>query len=31
MLEAVDGYEKVATRTYWADDAGSIELLSYST
>lgn len=31
MREAVDGYEKVTTRTYRADDDGIIELLSHST
>jgi hypothetical protein len=26
MLEAVDGYERILNRTYWADEAGRIEL-----
>ncbi|MDJ0663317.1 MAG: DUF1269 domain-containing protein [Acidimicrobiia bacterium] len=26
MLAAVEGYERVLNRTYWADEAGSIEL-----
>ncbi len=26
MLEAVEGYERVLNRTYWADEAGSIQL-----
>ena len=26
MLEAVEGYEKVLNRTYWADETGRIEL-----
>ena len=26
VLEAVEGYERILNRTYWADEAGSIEL-----
>jgi len=26
MMDAVEGYERVLNRTYWADEAGSIEL-----